>query len=71
MQGKNKDRIHVILDNKEFISITECAKYCDVSLQTLSKYLKGTLKTPQYLVKRGLRYKEQEHEINQIQQHRI
>lgn len=66
MRGKNKDRIHVILDNKEFISITECAKYCDVSPQTLGKYLKGTLKTPQHLVKRGLRYKEQEHETNQI-----
>nr|DAT89670.1 MAG TPA: homing endonuclease [Caudoviricetes sp.] len=68
MQGKNKDRIHVILDDKEFISIIECAKYCNVNFSTLSKYLKGTIRTPQYLIERGLKYKEQEkeHETNQI-----
>lgn len=50
----------VVCDNKIFVSLTECSKYLNIGLSTLSSYLSGTKKMPLKFKERGLKLFEEE-----------
>lgn len=48
--------IKVVCENKEFISITACAKYYGINSNVMSKWLTGKRKMPKNFIEKGLKY---------------